>query len=44
MLRFAGVGVAMGNAQDCALEAADMITDDIREDGLYNAMIKLGLI
>ena len=44
MLRFVGVGVAMGNAQDCALEAADMITDDIREDGLYNAMIKLGLI
>lgn len=44
MLKFAGVGVAMGNSQDCALEAADMITDDIADDGLYNAMVKLELI
>lgn len=44
MLHFAGTGVAMGNAQDCAKKAADMITDDIREDGLRRAMEQLKLI
>lgn len=34
----------MGNAQDCAKKAADMITDDIREDGLRRAMEQLKLI
>ena len=44
ILHFAGTGVAMGNAQDCARKAADMITDDIREDGLRRAMEQLKLI
>lgn len=44
MLRFAGVGVAMGNSQQCAIDAADLVTDHIDKNGLYNAMIKLNLI
>lgn len=44
MMEFAGIGVAMGNAQQCVKEIADMVTDDIKQDGLYKAMEKLGLI
>jgi len=43
MLRFVGTGVAMGNAQQACKDAADVVTDDIKEDGLYRAMEKLGL-
>ncbi|MDO5100063.1 MAG: HAD family hydrolase [Eubacteriales bacterium] len=44
MLRFAGIGVAMGNGTDEAKEAADLITEPLREDGLYKAFVRLGLI
>lgn len=44
MIRAAGVGVAMGNATDEIKAAADMITDDIDKDGVYNAFVKLGII
>ena len=44
MLRFAGTGVCMGNGRPVAKEAADFVTDDIHEDGIYNAMKKLGLL
>lgn len=44
MIEFAGIGVAMGNAQQCVKDIADMVTDDITQDGLYKAMEKLGLI
>ena len=44
MLKAAGVGVAMGNADESAKAVADMITDHIDEDGLYNAFVRLGLI
>lgn len=44
MIRAAGVGVAMGNATDEIKAAADMITDPIGSDGLYNAFVRLGLI
>ena len=33
----------MGNAVDSLKEAADLVTDDIDEDGLYNACRKIGL-
>lgn len=38
MLRAAGVGVAMGNACDEALQAADYVTADIDRDGLRQAL------
>lgn len=44
MLQFAGVGVAMGNGQDCAKEAADLIAEDLAQDGLSRAMKQLGLL
>ncbi|MBO5372125.1 MAG: HAD family hydrolase [Lachnospiraceae bacterium] len=44
MMEYAGIGVAMGNARAEVKELADMITDSIHEDGLYNAFVKLGLI
>ena len=44
MLKAAGIGVAMGNADESAKAAADMITDHIDEDGIYNAFVRLGLI
>ncbi len=44
MLAYCKVGVAMGNGGDGIKEMADMITDDVDNDGLYNAFVKLGLI
>lgn len=34
MIRFAGLGVAMGNAQECVKETADYITDSNEADGI----------
>ena len=44
MLRYCNIGVAMGNAADEVKECADIVTDDIKDDGLSNAMKRLGLI
>lgn len=44
MLQFAGCGIAMGNASDQAKEAADYVTASLREDGVYKALEKFGLL
>lgn len=44
MLRWAGIGVAMGNACPEAKAAADYITDDVTADGLANALRHFGLL
>ena len=44
MLRYCDVGVAMGNSRDEVKAVADIVTDDIKEDGLKNAMVHLGLV
>lgn len=44
MLAYANVGVAMGNAIEALKSTADLVTDHISEDGIYNAFCKLGLI
>ncbi|HEL2312730.1 TPA: Cof-type HAD-IIB family hydrolase [Streptococcus suis] len=44
MMDYCEVGVAMGNGGAEILAMADMITDDVEEDGLYNAFEKLGLL
>lgn len=44
MLRFAGIGVALGNAEPEVKSAADYVTDDIDEDGLAKALRHFGLI
>lgn len=44
MLEYCEIGVSMGNGGPEILAMADMVTDDVEEDGLYNAFEKLGLI
>ncbi|KKB39191.1 Cof-type HAD-IIB family hydrolase [Bacillus thermotolerans] len=44
MLKVAGTGVAMGNAHPKVKEAADLVTADVAEDGIYHALKKLELI
>ncbi|MDY4511439.1 Cof-type HAD-IIB family hydrolase [Streptococcus hyovaginalis] len=44
MLDYCQVGVSMGNGGPEILAMADMITDDVAEDGLYNAFAKLGIL
>lgn len=44
MLEYAGVGVAMGNATTETKAAADYVTSDLHEDGIYRAMEALGLL
>lgn len=39
-----GTAVAMGNAVKAAKEAADHITDKVLEDGIWNALVRLGII
>lgn len=38
MIRHAGIGVAMGNAEDEVKQAADYVTSSVDEDGIYNAL------
>ncbi len=44
MLQTAGISVVMGNGTDEAKSAADLVTDNLHEDGIYNACRKLGLL
>ncbi len=44
MIKYAGIGVAMGNGRDEIKEAADIIADDIGNDGIYKLFVELKLI
>lgn len=44
ILRCAGIGVAMGNAGEPALKAADYTTTSVDEDGVMNALKHFGVI
>ncbi len=44
MLRLAGIGVAMGNGEPAAKEAADYVTNRIEEDGIWKALVRFGII
>lgn len=44
ILKAAHTGVAMGNAEQAVKDAADYVTTDIADNGIYNACVKLGLI
>ena len=44
MLKFAGIGVAMGNASDEVKAAADFVTDTADNDGIEKALRHFGLI
>ena len=38
MIKYCAIGIAMGNSYEEVKKYADYITDDIDEDGLYNAL------
>ncbi len=38
MMKFAGIGIAMGNAEEAVKQAADYVTDPLSEDGLLHAV------
>lgn len=40
MIRRASLGIAMGNASDDVKQAADFVTSDVDDDGLYKALEK----
>ncbi|MCI1208546.1 MAG: Cof-type HAD-IIB family hydrolase [Treponema sp.] len=44
MLEYAGIGIAMGNAQPEVKAVADQITGSVNEDGIYTAFMRNGLI
>ena len=44
ILEQAGIGIAMGNADPLAKAAADYVTDNIDEDGVYKACLRFRLI
>ena len=44
MIKFAGIGIAMGNAYPETKAVADYVTDDSLHDGIYNGLKRLGLI
>ena len=44
MLQYAGIGVAMGNAEAEVREAADHVTADVDDDGLRKAFRHFGLL
>lgn len=44
IIQAAGTGVAMGNGVEELKKAADYVTSDIGEDGVWNACVRLGLI
>ena len=44
MLQYVKYGVAMGNASQDAKEAADYVTSNMKEDGIWNGLKHFGLI
>lgn len=44
MMQYAGIGVAMGNAEASVKAIADYVTTDIDQDGIWNAAKQYGLL
>lgn len=44
MIECAAIGVAMGNATEDVKELADFVTTPVNEDGIRNALLRLGVI
>lgn len=44
ILKHAGIGIAMGNANPQVKENADYVTDHVDEDGIWNALVHFGVI
>lgn len=44
MIQYAGVGIAMGNAEEDLKQVADYVTTDVDQDGIRNALKEYGLL
>lgn len=44
MIEYAGMGVAMGNAREELKVISNLVTDTNNKDGIYKALVKLGLV
>ena len=44
MIEYAGIGIAMGNAEECLKKIADDVTTDVDDDGIWNALKKYGVL
>lgn len=44
MIEFAGIGVAMGNADERVKHCADYVTDDVDSDGIRKALEHFGML
>jgi len=44
MIEVAGVGIAMGNGEQCAKDAADWVADAVDASGLAHAFERLGVV
>lgn len=44
MIEYAGVGIAMGNAEEGVKQIADDVTTEVDQDGIANALRKYGLV
>ena len=44
MLKYAGIGVALGNAEEAVKAGADYVTADIDDDGVMKALMHFGII
>lgn len=44
MLKYAGLGIAMGNAEGDITKIAKYVTDRVEEDGIFNALVKFHII
>ncbi|KAB5602562.1 HAD family hydrolase [Bifidobacterium bifidum] len=44
MIEAAGIGIAMGNGEQCAKDAADWVTDAVDASGLARAFERLGVV
>lgn len=44
MIEVAGIGIAMGNGEQCVKDAADWVTDAVDASGLAHAFERLGVV
>lgn len=44
MIEVAGIGIAMGNGEQCAKDAADWAADAVDASGLAHAFERLGVV
>lgn len=44
MIEYAGIGIAMGNGEECLKQIADYVTSDVDEHGVLNALHRYNLL